>query len=211
MWDCLFRSSECETERRWAQPRDVFFVGPSKLARQRQPAITHVCSTDVCIWTLIASSPHKTSFFFPNQSVAFSLPFFLYIPLVLSISLSTCSASASQWLSEEEFHPFGNLPSAMIWWVREQINSRNINRIFTSFHRPLVTGYSHLLTSRLSALTEGSPLRPSSWEQEIGRLRSTCFASQPLLPLSPETTPVALCWQLTGCRERAQPTSGNEQ
>lgn len=66
--------------------------------------------------------------------------------LSLSISLSTCSASVSQQLSEEEVHSFGHLPLAMIWWVRRQINSQNINRIFTSSHQPLVTGYSYSVT-----------------------------------------------------------------
>lgn len=32
-----------------------------------------------------------------------------------------------------------------------------------------------------------------------------CVRAPP--PLSPETTPVALCWQLTGRLEREQPTS----
>lgn len=129
----------------------------------------------------------------------------------LSISLSTCSASVSQWFSEEELHSFGNLPLAMIWWVREQINSGNINRIFTSFHQPVLTGYSYPITPRGCGLhfTESLPLRWNSWEQEIGRLRSTCLVSEPPSPLSPETTPVALCWQLTGCLERVQPTSRN--
>lgn len=117
----------------------------------------------------------------------------------LSISLPTCSASVSQWFSEEELHSFGNLPLAMIWWVREQINSGNINRIFTSFHQPVLTGYSYPITPRGCGLhfTESLPLRWNSWEQEIGRLRSTCLVSEPLPTLPrdhPCSTVLAAHW-----------------
>lgn len=87
-----------------------------------------------------------------SSSFSASLSSPLSTTTTTSISLSTCSASVSQRLSEDELHSFGNLPLGMIWWVREQINSGNINRIFTSIHQPLVTGYSYPIVPRVCAV-----------------------------------------------------------
>lgn len=111
-------------------------VGPSLLRRCLDLPSLSTLHTPLfsCLHIVALSSP---SLMFTLFSSLF------YIPLVLlSISLPTCSASVSQWLSEEVLHSVGNLPLAMIRWVREQINSRSINRIFASFHQPLLTGYS---------------------------------------------------------------------
>lgn len=67
-------------------------------------------------------------------------------PAVLSISLPTCWGSVSHWLPEEERHCFGNLPLATVRWVRNRINSRNTDRIFTSFRQWGLTGYSCTIT-----------------------------------------------------------------
>lgn len=41
---------------------------------------------------------------------------------------------------------FGTLPPATVRWVRNRINSRNTNRIFTSFHQWGLTGFSCTIT-----------------------------------------------------------------
>lgn len=94
----------------------------------------------------------------------------------------------------------------MIRWVREWINTRNITRIFTSFHQTGLTGYSYPITPRgcRSHLTEGLPLRWNSWEREIGRQQSTCLVSDPL-PILPRDPPVALCRQLAVWKEHSLP------
>lgn len=189
--------------------------GPVKLRSQLHLWVTSIlpliadqsgrlCSADVCIWIspLTLNAQYSSLKLFAYSSPLFTKsdvhsvsPHALDIPPpVLSIFLPTCSASVSQWLSEEERHSFGNLPLAVIRWVREWINIRNINRIFTSFHQTGLTGYSYPITPRGcgSNLTEGLPLRWNSWEQEIGRLQSTCLVSD-ALPLSPQRPPLYYC------------------
>jgi len=152
------------------------------------PPQTHMCSTDVRIWiSSLSCSLHRITYkflvFFTKSGVQSSLPsLHPSCPLYLSTHLlSFCEAVA---LRGRISFFFGNLPSAMIGWVREQIITRNISRIFTSSHQALVTGCPQPLTLRLSA-----PLRWNSWEQEIGRLWSTCLVSQPL-PRSPQRPPL---------------------
>lgn len=122
-------------------------------------------------------------------------------PIYLSTHLLGLWVTGSQ---RKSVIVFGNLPPATVRWVRNRINSRNTSRIFASSHQWGLTGYSCTITPTGCRLysTVGLPLRWNSQEQEICRLQST---SSP--PLSPETTPVALCQQLTGCLERVQPTS----
>lgn len=167
------------------------------------------------------SSPHSASgshLDAPPSSLcsrAFCGRLFLAVtafPLVLLASnllssLSLDPPAGALWVTGSQRKSvivFGNLPPATVRWVRNRINSRNTSRIFTSFHPWDPTGYSCTITPTGCGLysTVGSPLRWNSLEQGIYRLQSTSSS-----PLSPETTPVALCQQLTGCLERVQPTS----
>lgn len=115
-----------------------------RLRSQRHP-------THLCIWTspgrpvlLSLSSCACCSRLF-SAVTAFPL-MLLATNLLSSISLPTCWGSVSHWLPEEERHCFGNLPLVTVRWVRNRINSRNTDRIFTSFRQWGLTGYSCTIT-----------------------------------------------------------------
>lgn len=119
------------------------------------PLITHqsdhLCSSDVCaqISASLSALSHSSLELFAYSSPLFtkcdvhSIPHSLNIPLpVLSISLPTCSAS--KWVTGsllEELHSFWKL-AITIDKLGQGIND------FTSFHQPLLTGYSWTITLR---------------------------------------------------------------
>lgn len=107
-------------------------------------------------------------------------------PAVLSISLPTCWGSVSHWLPEEERHCFGNLPLATVRWVRNRINSRNTDRIFTSFRQWGLTGYSCTTTPTAAG-------RSPQWVShldETARSRKSAGYGRPALPRSPQRPPL---------------------
>lgn len=155
----------------------------------------------------------NSSLFSCSHIVALSSPSltFTVFPLMLSTSLllsslSLCPPAQPLWVKGSVSF-FWKPAMAMIRWVREWINTRNITRIFTSFHQTGLTGYSYPIMPRAcgSHLTEGLPLRWNSWEQEIGR-QQFYLPSVRCPPHSPQRPPCSTV-PTTRCLERAQPTS----
>lgn len=99
-------------------------------------------------------------------SAVTAFPLVLLASTLLS-SLSLDPPAGALWVTGSQRKSvivFGNLPAAAVRWVRNRINSRNTNRIFTSFHRWGLTGYSCTITPpgcRLHS-TVGLPLRWNS-------------------------------------------------
>ena len=99
-------------------------------------------------------------------------------PPIISICLPTRSASASNWLSEEERHSVGNLPLDVVRWVRERIN-----RIFASFHQTRFD--REFISSHAEGPKEGSPLRWNRWDRQATVHLPRVKSPHPLSPQRP--------------------------
>lgn len=189
MWDCLLYSSECEIEH-WL-------------------AIVTGCDHQKDLWSSTLSvapilhldlPPH------PWRSIMLSVPLCILWPSLhnlmlcinptaLSITLPTCSASMSHWLSEEACHSFGNLPPATVRWVRKRIVRTSIeylcpfsSKVWQGIHLQSCRG----ATGHIWQLS--CHFRWNSYKQEICRLRSTSLdleALPTLLRYHPRSTMLA--------------------
>lgn len=146
---------------------------------------------------------------FPCVHTAAVCPLMLLASNLLS-SLSLDPPAGALWVTgshRKNVIVFGNLPPATVRWVRNRINSRNTNRIFTSFHQWGLTGYSCTITP-----TGWRLYSRATWMKQLGagNLQATVDQLFPALPRDhPCSTVPAAHWMFGKSSAYLQTTSEN--
>ena len=212
MWDYLLRSPECETGR-WGAPAPGTREARLSARQSRQtvrPSLLRWCLRPDLLLPLHAPHSLPLAVCTHSRSPLTSAP----PPPSLHPSLSLYPPARPLWVSGSQRKSLAFL-EARHWLWYDGSGNKSIVRTSIEYLHPFTNQFwqgIHIQSRRGGC---GVALAPLMKQLGAGDRHATLHLPRvrapppPSPPLSPETTPVALCWQLTGCSGRAWPTSGN--